>query len=211
MVLKEAFRYQNYLGTLINNASLYLSSIDNVTTKKQEHFRSKVNPESEDETIEVPKRSELEFTPNQIIDFLVNVLDEKEKLTKAIDAAKNTAKVNIDSAVAINKQKQNIFTILSRISDLKANDKITKGTGYRFNQEGNQVAYYYDVKEITTIDFDRNKVKGIIKKLRKEADETSNTLDKLQVEIEVAYSPIYDLNDSFEDALNTFTGELPRS
>jgi hypothetical protein len=205
MVLKEAFRYQNYLGTLINNATSYLSNIDNVTKKKQEHLRNKSNPDAEDETMDVPKKSELEYTPNQIIDFMVNVLSEKEKLSNAIDIAKATAKINIDSSIANNKQKQNITYTLSRIADLKANEKITRGTGYRFNQEGNQVPYYYDVKEITTIDFDRNKVKAIIKKLRGESDDTSNTLDKLQVEIDVEYSPVYDLNDSFEDCLDIFT------
>jgi hypothetical protein len=207
MVLKEAFRYQNYLGTLINNASSYLSSTDNVTTKKQEHLRSKVNNEAEDETIEVPKRSDLEYTPNQVIDFLIDVLSEKEKLSDAIDKAKNTSIINIDSSIAINKQKQNVATILSRIADLKSNEKITRGSGYKFNQEGNQIAYYYDVKEVTAIDFDRNKVKGIIKKLRGESDSTSNTLDKLQVEIDVQYSPVYDLNDSFEDALYIFASK----
>lgn len=204
MVLKEAFRYQNYLGNLINSASSYLGSTENVTKKKQEHLRSKVNAEAVDETIEVPKKSDLEYAPNQIIDFLVKVLTEKEKLSNAIDTAKNSATLNIDSSIAINKQKQNIATVLSRIADLKPNERISKGSGYKFNQEGNQVPYYYDVKEITTIDFDRNKVKAIIKKLRGESDETSNLLDKLQVEIDVNYSPIWDINDSFEDALSTF-------
>lgn len=204
MVLKEAFRYQNYLGSLINNASLYLCDVDNVTKKKQEHLRSKVNSEANDETIDISKKSDLECTPNQVIDFMINVLAEKEKLTNAIDDAKNKASINIDSSVAINKQKQNVVAILSRIANLKANEKITKGAGYKFNQEGNQTVYYYDVKEVTTIDFDRNKVKAIIKKLRKETDETSSLIDKLQIEIDVDYNPIYDVNDSFEDSLQTF-------
>lgn len=207
MVLKEAFRYQNYLGTLIDGAISYLSSTDNVTKKKQEHFRSKVNAEAEDEIVEVPKKSDLEYTPNQIIEFLTDVLSEKEILSRAIDVAKSTATINIDSSIAINKQKQAVAAVLSRIADLKANEKFTKGSAYKFNQEGNQVPYYYDIKEITTIDFDRKKVKAIIKKLLKESDDTSNMLDKLQVEVDVDYSPTYDINDSFEDALYTFTNK----
>jgi hypothetical protein len=118
MILKEAFRYQNYLGSLISSSSQYLGSIDNVTTKKQEHLRKKVNSEAEDETIEVPKKSELEYTPNQIVDFLINILAEKEKLSTAIDLAKATTSINIDSSIAINKQKQVISSILSRIADI---------------------------------------------------------------------------------------------
>jgi hypothetical protein len=204
MVLKEAFRYQNYLGSLIDSARSYLNYTDNVTSKKQEHYRKKSNPEANDEVIEVPKRSELEYTPNQIVDFLINILSEKEKLSIAIDSAKNTAQINIDSSIAMNKQKRTVINSLTTIANLKANERVTKGSDYKFNQEGNQVPYYYDIKEVTTIDFDRNKVKAIIKKLRNETDDISNTIDKLQVEIEVEYSPIYDLNDSFEDALEIF-------
>jgi len=205
MVLKEAFRYQNYLGTLIEYATQYLNCTDNVTIKKQEHLRKKSNSEADDEVIDVPKKSDIDFTPNQIINFLINVLGEKEKLSTAIDTAKYTTEINIDSSIAINKQKQNIVSILNRIANIKGTDKITRGSGYKFNAEGNQVGYNYDIKEVTTIDFDRDKAKGIIKKLRNETDEVSNKLDKLQVELEVNYSPIYELNDSFEDALATFT------
>ena len=34
------------------------------------------------------------------------------------------------------------------------------GTGYRFNTDGNQVSYRCDVKKVTTINYDRNKVRN---------------------------------------------------
>jgi hypothetical protein len=207
MILKEAFRYQNYLGTLINSAISYLSYADNVTIKTQEHLRNKVNSDAENETVIIPKKIDLEFTPNQIIDFLLNVLSEKELLSMAIDDAKLKTEINMDSSISINKQKQSVAEVLSRIVSIKANEKTVRGSGYKFNLEGNQVNYAYEINEITQIDFDRNKVKSVIKKLRNESDEVSTKLDKLQVEINVVYSPIYDLQDSFEDALDIFVNK----
>lgn len=204
MILKEAFRYQNYLTSLINYALDYLSCDCNMMSIKQEHMRKKINPSAENETIDILKNSTLEYTPNQVIDFLMEVLSEKEKLTKAIDAAKNKSESNMDSAMAMNKVKQNIVNILDGVARKKSSERLTKGTDYKFNAEGNQITYIYEVKEITTIDFDRNKVKGIIKKLNKETDEVSYKRDRLDVELEVNYSPSYDVNDTFEDAIDTF-------
>ena len=204
MILKEAFRYQNYLNGLLSSAEGYLYYTDNVTNKKQEHLRKLINPDAENETINLPKRSDIEHEPNEIIAFAIDILNEKEKLSKAIDKAKASSEINIDSSVAINKQKQNFISVLNQISNIKSSEKVVKGTAYKFNADGNQVPYNYDIKEVTTIDFDRNKVKGIIKKLRNESDEVSNILDKIQIELDVNYSPIYDLNDSFEDALTTW-------
>lgn len=55
MILKEAYRYQNYLNTLIRDAESYLMKKDFITETKQTHNRNKVNPDATDETIEVQK------------------------------------------------------------------------------------------------------------------------------------------------------------
>ena len=204
MILKEAFRYQNYLSRLIDEAIDYLTTTSNVTITKQEHLKSKSNSDAEDEVVIVDKCSDIEYKPNQVIDFLLDVLNEKEKLSDAINKAKLNTEINIDSSIAINKEKQRIISIFDRLSKIRSGERIRNDSDYKFNAEGNQVSYYYEVKETTTIDFDRNKVKGIVKRLRRESDNISNELDRVQVTLDVNYSPTYEINDDFEDSLEMF-------
>lgn len=69
---------------------------------------------------------------------------------------------------------------------------------------GNQVSYRCDATQVTTIDFDRNKIRGMATALSKRADEISMSLDKCLVNTEVSYEPPFDMNDSFEDILSDF-------
>lgn len=78
------------------------------------------------------------------------------------------------------------------------------GSGFRFNGEGNQVSYRCDATQVTTIDFDRSKIRGMATALSKKADEVSMALDKCLVNTGVAYEAPFDINDSFEEILNDF-------
>ena len=79
MNLKESYRYANYLDNLLNTAYKYLATNGFITTVKQEHMRSKANPEATDETIIVPKFYDVDFHPMDVINFVVKVFDEREK------------------------------------------------------------------------------------------------------------------------------------
>jgi hypothetical protein len=96
MNLKESYHYANYLDGLLNTGYRYLRSPDFVMTKREEHLKSKANPDAEDETIYVQKEYDVDFTPNQVIDLIVKVLDERESLAKAITKAKTGTEINID-------------------------------------------------------------------------------------------------------------------
>lgn len=133
MNLKESYRYANYLDDLLNKASSYLRNDKFVTTTKQEHLRSKVNSEATDEIIDVQKPYDVEFTPNDVINFAVKVLAEKEKLADAIAVAKANAEINIDTAIALNKKKQYFANTLEALSNIKPRQRITSGKAYRFN------------------------------------------------------------------------------
>ena len=52
MNLKEAFRYQNLLERLMNEATTALSTQANLLKVTKLHLRSKVKPEAQDETEE---------------------------------------------------------------------------------------------------------------------------------------------------------------
>ena len=78
------------------------------------------------------------------------------------------------------------------------------GSGYRFNGEGNQVSYRCDAKRVTTINFDRNKIRGMATELGRRADEVSAKLDQCIVNTVVDYSLPFEMNDSFDVILSDF-------
>ena len=199
MNLKESYRYANYLDDLLNKASSYLRNDKFVTTTKQEHLRSKVNSEATDEIIDVQKPYDVEFTPNDVINFAVKVLAEKEKLADAIAIAKANAEINIDTAIALNKKKQYFANTLEALSNIKPRQRTTSGKAYRFNINNEQVPYTYDIEETTTIDFDRNDVRNLVKKYLKETDEISAKLDSIEINTQVVFECSWDVNDNFED------------
>ena len=200
MNLKESYRYANYLDALLNTAYRYLQNKGFTTTTKQNHLRSKANSEASDEIVEVQKPYDVEFTPNDVIDFVVGVITEKELLANAIANAKSGAEINIDNAVAMNKKKQMFVSVLNGISDIKPREKTTQGTDYKFNQQdGNQIRYFYNIEETTTIDFNRNDVKSLIKKYSKECDDISAKLDTIEINTIVEHTQKYDISDTFED------------
>lgn len=204
MYLKEAFRYQNFLSGLVEKSVLYLSTRSYITKTTQEHLRKKANPEAEDETIEVAVDRPYECTNNQLISLLEHLMDEKEKLTAAISAAKKASDVDIDAELANNRVRQRIATVLHDMGKVRATENVVRGTGYKFNGEGNQVPYNYDIKQVMQIDFDRNKVKRVSRSLTAKSDEVSTCIDKVMVEMVVEYEPQYSINDSFEDVVEQF-------
>ena len=181
MNLKESYRYANYLDSLLRRAYTYLGNTGFVTTTVEEHLRSKSNPDVDDETIEVQKPYDVEFTPNQVIDFVVKVLDEKEKLSEAIAEAKSTTEINIDNAISMNKKKQGFVSVLNGIADIKPSETKTTSKSYKFDINGEQKPYVYDVNRKTSIDFDRTDVRNLIKKYLKEIDEISSKLDLIEI------------------------------
>jgi tRNA U55 pseudouridine synthase TruB len=204
MNLKEAFRYQNYLETLIRSTCGYIGVKTNVMKTTQEHQKNKANPEAKTELIDTTSERSISTPVNDIIRFLMMVTDEKVKLGNAISKAKASCGTDIDNAIATNKTKQYVSAALSNIGGIRSTERVREGKGYKFNAEGNQTTYTYDIKEVSVIDFDRNEVKRIVRNLLKDTDDVSSRVDKLMVDVEVIYNPPYDVNDSFEDALDQF-------
>ena len=199
MNLKESYRYANYLDDLLSAAYSYLRNKGFITTTKQNHLRSKANSEANDEVIDVQKPYDVEFTPNNVVDFVVKIINEKEGLSNAIAVAKANTEINIDNAIAMNKKKQGFVSVLNGMADIKATEKQKNGSDYKFNAEGNQVAYYYTVVETTGIDFDRNDIRALAKKYLKETDEISAKLDTIEINTILDFEPKYDINSTFEE------------
>lgn len=203
MVLKEAYRYQKFLAGLIQSAEYYLYKREFVTSVEQYHERKKSNPDAENETIQKENltKSSVDFTANDLLRFIPELLDEKEKLSVAINKAKDTIEIDIDASLSMNKQKQGFIKVLNDMNSKKSCEKTITGKGYKFNVNNEQVPYIYDVVEKTTIDFDRNTVKALIKKYSKETDHVSTMLDRIVLTTQVDFDPKYDINDTLEELL----------
>ena len=199
MNLRESFQYMNFLDEKLEQIEWILRDTKNVVTIKETHLKAAVNPTFTDEEKEI--KPDLEYTVIELIDFMDKVMKEKTELSKAIHEAKNKAEINIDHAISMNKAKQKQAVVLKRLIDLKAKEKEKRETAYMLNNEGNQVPFYYTVKEVTTINYDRNKVKRMYKAIKKECEEMSTLIDKIQINEEVTFTPKWDISDTLEDML----------
>ena len=199
MNLRESFQYMNFLDGKLEEIEWKLRDTKNVVTIKETHMKSASNPnfQDEDKTIE----PDIEFEAVQLIDFMDVIMKEKTELSMAIHEAKNKAEVNLDHAISLNKAKQKQTIILKRLIDLKTKEEERRETAYMINNEGNQVPFYYPVKRVATINYDRNKVKARYKAIKKECDEMSTLIDKIQINTEVVFDPKWRLSDTLEDML----------
>ena len=203
MNLKEAFRYKNRIHRLMEEGQSILERDKNVTRVTNTALRHKVCPEAEDETtLELP---ETEYA-DQITDiavFLMFLLEEREKLSRAIRAAKQGMAMDFDGEVSLNTRRQELAYIFRQMGEIRCSENLHPGAGigYKFNAEGNQVSYRCDLKKVTTIHFDRNKVRAYAAALSRKADQVSAELDKCTVNTEVAYDAPFDVNDSFAEVL----------
>lgn len=203
MNLKEAFRYQNRIEWLMGEAKEILGRERNVTKVENTTLRHKVNPDIEDETTVEEPETEYADQITEIAVFLMFLLDEREKLSRAIREAKKGMDMDFDGEVSLNAKRQHIAEIFRRMSEIRCSERLLPGmgVGYKFNAEGNQVSYRCDLKKVTTINFDRTKVRSYATGLSKKADQVSAELDKSMVNTDVAYEAPFDVNDTFAEVL----------
>lgn len=198
ITLKKSFELQNYLKGLYEDAIMILGRTELMTTTTQYHYRNKAYESASDETVVKPKPCEYTFTPNELIEFTEYLLRNMETLTHSINYAKSDV---FDGLIAVNGIKRKMLNGLIRLSGIRAKENMTIGTAFKFNADGEQTPYTYDLKEVTTIDFDRNEVKAIITRLRKELDETSERIDNMQLNTNVVFDNEFEIGESLEDAI----------
>ena len=79
MNLKEAFRFQNKLQALIEEAQRHLANDQNVLKVKTTYLRSKAMEGAEDEVIEENLTSQFAGRANELMAFLMDLLEQKGK------------------------------------------------------------------------------------------------------------------------------------
>ena len=208
MNLKEAFRFQNKLQSMMDEAHSILGSTANITKVQNTYLRKKVMPEAENETTMI-----IGGILQRLLQFLLHLLSEREKLSVAIFHAKAGLDLpaGLDGEVSLNSKRQEVAGLFRRMAGLRSSEVLISngGTGYRFNNEGNQVSYRCDVKRVTTINFDRNKIRKMCGDLSKKADEVSAALVSVMVNTQVEYTVPFDVNDTFAEAFEAFAGDKP--
>lgn len=201
MNLKEAFRFQNKLQELIEDAQRHLGNDQNVLKVKTTYLRSKAMEGAADEVIEENLASQFAGRANDLMSFLLYLLEQKELLATAIHEVKKELPIDMDSETTLNAQRQRIAQTFGYLVNLRSSEKTIPGggTGYRFNVEGNQVTYRCDVRKVTTIDFDRNVARKHLSALNKKSDAVSAEIDRCIVNFTVNYDVPFDVNDTFEE------------
>lgn len=206
MNLKESFRYQNFLDSLMCNASVNIQSREHCFEVVKHHFKNKANPDADDmdETVENG-----EFYPNdKVIAFMEWLVAEREKLTTAIGNAKMSIGFDLDSAIETNKFRQSVNSAIKGMLRYTPGKRVEQGRDYKFNVEGNQTAYVYDIEVENKDAFDRDSAKKVMRSMITKADEVSSEIDAAMINTKVDYEPRFDVNESFDDVMAEFIADL---
>lgn len=202
MNLKESFRYQTFLDNLMSNATLSIQSVSSCLTVTKKHNKSKANPEAKD--IEEVIESTAKFKNDDVISFMEMLIREKHNLTEAIGKAKSAADFDIDAAIETNKFRRSVHAAIKRMLQNEPNDRIEMGKDYKFNVEGNQVTYLYEIEVSSKEAYDKERSQNVMRSTIKDSDDISGKIDAAMINIIVDYQPIFDVNESFDDAMTDF-------
>lgn len=210
MNMKEAFRYLNHLDRLATEARNCLSIRENNTLVTQTHLKSRVNPEAKDEVLTTEQIRDdwsLHKDVMQVAAFYADLLREKLELSLLVARIKAEQTFRMDAELSANKMRQDLACTLNLVGrDSKPSRRVVKGTAYKFNAEGNQVSYVYDIEEVTEPAFDAKALKAMAREVQQTADAVSAQADALLVNTGVDYQPRYSVSDSFDDAFERFVG-----
>ena len=163
MNLKEAFRFQNRLEYLIEKAENILDDEDCVTLTKRTYLYKKANPEAENETVTVIPDTEYYRQLNEMIEFAVYLLDQREKLSEAINKVKYNLPLDLDGEISLNRYRQRLAEKFRRMARIKSKEVTETNSGVD----------KCDVKRVTTINFNRNTVRKYAAQLSGKSDATS--------------------------------------
>lgn len=146
-----------------------------------------------------------EFYKNDdVLSFMLFLVNEREKLTTAIGKAKATIGFDLDAAVETNKFRQMLMGRTKMMLRYASAKKTERGTDYKFNAEGNQNQYFYDIEVEYTEAFNREDAKRLVKEIATEADKTSAAIDSAMINTQVDYTAPFNVNDSFDDVMEEF-------
>lgn len=206
MNLKEAFRYQKFLDTLMAAAGSSVMNAEHALKSTKTHFRKAADPAVEDEVEQIDVG---EFVSNDLmLSFMSYMVEQKEALSVAIGRAKASIGFDIDAAIEANKFRQSLNSSIKRMLAYTVGKRKSVETGYRFDVNGQQVPYRYNVEIVTTENYDKASAKAMMRDAITKADEVSAAIDAAMINTVVDYTPPYGVNESFDDVLESFIKTL---
>lgn len=202
MNLKESFRYQNFLEEMMCSACASIQTPNHCLKVTKTHLRNKVNPDAQDiiETVEV----EPFFANDYVISFMTWLVAEREKLTTAINAAKDSVDFDIDAAIETNKFRQRVNSSIKSMIRHTPTKSIESGRDYKFNVEGNQMPYVYEIEVVSEEAYNKAGAKTLMRETISRADEVSAAIDAAMINTKVDYEPVFDVNETFDDVMTDF-------
>lgn len=207
MNLKESFRYQKFLDGLMRNAVANLQNPYHCLKTTKVHYRHAVNPDAVDETEIV---DDGEFVHNDVmLAFMAHLIDVREALSVAISNAKQSIPFDADAAIETNKFRQMLNGAVRQMLRHTATKRKTKESDYKFDINGQQVPYRYDVEITTTERYDKAAAKDLMRSTIAKADEVSAAVDAAMINTSVEFDPPYDVNETFDDVLDIFIQNHP--
>lgn len=202
MNLKESFRYQNFLDMMMRAASASIQQRDHCLKVTKTHLRSKANPDASDVTESV--EGEVFFANDDVVAFMAWLVKEREKLTTAIGAAKISIGFDIDAAIETNKFRQTVNSSIKSMLRFTPTKRVEQGRDYKFNVEGNQTPYIYEIEVVSEEAYDKTGAKTLMREMISKADEVSAAIDAAMINTKVAYEPVFDVNETFDDVMTDF-------
>lgn len=211
--LKESFRTLVYIDKTILSLTSYLSNKNNSISVIESHFKEKSNPEAKNEELDTTTiREYADASTVNIIDLVQSLITQKTKLEIAVELAKreivietkDNNNLSLDSAISNAKQSRNLANVLNSLINIKTDEKKTVSQGFKFNINGEEVPYRYDVLTTKTINFDKNIVSDNYKQLLEKADKLSISIEKAMMEDIVEYEFPYSIHDSTADIVSKY-------
>lgn len=202
MNLKETFRYQNFLDSMMRAATNSVMNREHCLTVTKTHLRNNANPDAENivETVEV----ENFYSNDDVLRFMEWLVNEKAVLTQAISKAKASISLDLDTAIETNKFRQQVNNAIKNMLRFMPRKTVEQGRDYKFNLEGNQTVYYYDIEMESVEAYDKANAKQLMRDMISSADAVSADIDSALINTQVDYEPKYDVNESFEDVMEAF-------
>lgn len=202
MNLKDAFRYKNFLNTLADNLANSMRTASNIMETTRVHNMHAANPEAEDKTETVTDTNLTDV--NAALRMYQRIIEETEKLTAAIDTAKTGLGFSMDALMQANIKRQALAGLARGILRNKPSETLSTGTGYKFNNEGTQTPYVYEITVKKTERFNREMFKAAMDGALTTSDEVSNKIDTAMVTTIVDYQAPWNVNATVEDILPDF-------
>lgn len=202
MNLKEAFRYQKFLDSMMIEASASVTRRDHCLKTKKIHHYNSVNPDVQDK--EEVVETDFFYANDDVLNFMRWMIEERYNLSHAISVAKSTIKFDIDAEIETNKFRQKTYNSIKSMTKYQPNKRIEQGRDYKFNVEGNQTPYFYEVETTTERAYNEEAAKRLMKAIIATSDEVSSSIDVAMTTTEVDYTPIFDVNDDFNEAMVEF-------